>query len=110
MRKIESELRDAIRDFRPFHKGNTAFVKHFGSDDIWALYLHGNHIATFNRRSDTPTIPTEISLAGWNSNTTRSRLNALDGVSVHTKNFTPYLNGHEISVYGQYDPKTGMLR
>ena len=50
--------------------------------------LHGNIIAV---RYDNGDI--EISLAGWNTNTTRERLNGLEGVEVRTKQGQAYLNG-----------------
>ena len=104
MRKIESQLCEAIRNFRTLHKDNTAFVKDSWNKGKWTLLLHGNAIASFDQNSKHPTIPTYVSLAGWNSNTTRSRLNALDGVNIHNKNFIPYLNGREIDVDGWWDP------
>ena len=39
----------------------------------------------------------EINLCGYNTVTTRERLNGLSGVNLRNKNFTPYLNGVEIS-------------
>ena len=55
-----------------------------------ALYLHGNKIA------DHLNGKTVISLAGWDTHTTKERLNNLRGVSIHTKDFQPYLNGEPI--------------
>ena len=92
MRKIEEEMRYAIMNRKPFMKGNTEFRQN--SDGIWELFLHGNKIAKFeNNNSDKPT---EISFAGWVTVTTKSRLNALDGVHINVKNFIPYLNGKKL--------------
>lgn len=104
MRKIESELREAISNFRPFHKDNTVFTRDAFNEGKWTLCLHGNAIASFDQNGKHPTIPTYVSLAGWNTATTRSRLNALDGVEIRTKNFTPYLNGREIEADGWWSP------
>lgn len=62
-----------------------------------SLYLWGNEIARFNSDGKL-----EISLCGWNTPTTRERLNgvlSLGGynLKVSSKNFTPTINGVEIS-------------
>lgn len=103
MRKIESQLRESIRNFKPFHKDNTVFSRMPGTEEGWLLLLHGNAIATFDQGGKHPTIPTYISFAGWDTKTTCSRLNSLDGVHICHKNFTPYLNGVEIDVNGWFN-------
>ena len=55
------------------------------------MYLFGNLIA---RRVGNRV---QITMAGYNTNTTRERLNGLKGVSLCQRNFTPYLNGKEIN-------------
>lgn len=62
-----------------------------------SLYLWGNEIARFNADGKL-----EISLCGYNTVTTRERLNGvltLGGYNlrVSSKNFTPTINGVEIS-------------
>lgn len=106
MRKIEEELRDAINYERPFSKGNTVFHRKAGvnSDAVWELVLHGNPIAIFNMASHTPTIPEYVSLAGYPTKTTCSRLNALPGVCVNVRKGVPYLNGREIDSNGWWSP------
>lgn len=52
-----------------------------------ALFLHGNKIA--EKRSD----GLYVSNAGWMSNTTKERLNALPNVSIYQKNWQWYMNG-----------------
>lgn len=52
------------------------------------LYLHGNPIA--RRRLDLGTL--EITTAGWNTTTTKERLNGIPGVRVHTKAYQLFLN------------------
>ena len=62
------------------------------------LYLHNNCIAI--KKKDTGRI--EVSMAGWNTVTTRERLNGLPNVRVTQKDFIPYLNGKEIDPYEWY--------
>ena len=62
-----------------------------------SLYLHGHEIARHNESGQT-----EINLCGWNTPTTRERLNGLSGVSVCQKDFTPYLNGKAIDSNSWY--------
>ena len=69
MRKIESQMNSAIRRGVNWASGNTGV---FSDGNVSKVYLHGNHIATI---SDTGRI--KISDAGWQSNTTKSRLNAI---------------------------------
>ena len=68
MRLIEQQMNNAIRNGSDFRKDNTAVI-HDGPDAF--VYLHGNHIATVKDRS------LQIFDGGWQSNTTKSRLNAL---------------------------------
>lgn len=53
------------------------------------LKLHGNTIARKNVTAGT----LEITDAGWNTVTTRSRLNGLPGVRVYNRKCELYLNG-----------------
>ena len=83
MRKIEQQMNHAIRQGRNFSSSNTS-VQHDGAETF--VYLHGNHIATVRQNS--------ILLfdGGWQSNTTKSRLNALldefsYGARVFQRNF-----------------------
>ena len=73
MRKIESEMNNAIRNRMDWHKDNTEVCI---TGNTATVYLHNNHIATVQ--------PDKVTLydGGWRSNTTKSRLNAiLDGIS-----------------------------
>ena len=79
-RNISKMAADAFYSGRKFKQSNTRVENS-------ELYLHGNLIARMNTQ------------------TTRERLNALDGVSLTQKNFKPYLNGEEISELGWYDVK-----
>ena len=104
MRKIEHQLRTAISQFKAFSKDNTVFTRDAWNKGKWTLLLHGNPIASFDENAKRPTVPVSISLAGWNTKTTVSRLNALDGVHICNRKFTPYLNGREIDDCGWWDP------
>ena len=76
MRKIEQEMNSAIRYRRNFSKANTSvrcFKNRDGITTEMDVYLHGNHIASL----DTATNALTIKDGGWQSVTTKSRLNAL---------------------------------
>ena len=70
MRKIEAKMNKAMRFFLPFSSGNTTVVQHRNEMEV---FLHGNHIATL----DKATMDLFIFDGGWQSVTTKSRLNAL---------------------------------
>ena len=85
MRKIETQMNTAIWSKTNWTGSNTTVIT---EDNISTVMLHGNHIATYYH--DTK----ELALfdGGWQSNTTKSRLNALcaefaTGFSVFQKNF-----------------------
>ena len=68
MRKIEQLMNNSIRNRSDFCYSNT-MVTHNDGDAY--VYLHGNHIATVGDTFVT------IFDGGWQSNTTKSRLNAI---------------------------------
>jgi hypothetical protein len=80
MRKVTNQILSA------FYNNESKTVANTKTDGR-AIYLHGNKIA--EKRSD----GLYITNAGWQSNTTKERLNALQGVSIQQKDFTWYLNG-----------------
>jgi len=89
MRKIEAKMNKAMRHFLPFSSGNTTVVQHRNEMEV---FLHGNHIATLCKIS----MDLRLFDGGWQSNTTKSRLNALldefgGGDRVIQKDFTWYL-------------------
>ena len=89
MRKIEAKMNKAMRHFLPFSSGNTTVVQNDRDMDV---FLHGNHIATLCKIS----MDLRLFDGGWQSNTTKSRLNALldefgGGDRVIQKDFTWYL-------------------
>ena len=80
MRKIERQMNQAIRNGVNFSSSNTMVRQGWeGESDV---YLNGNHIATVKSNSII------IKDGGWQSNTTKSRLNALlDEFSYGTRVF-----------------------
>jgi len=92
MRKIESEMNAAVTNRYNFSKANTQVSI---DDRVANVYLHGNLIA---RVGDTFV---QILDGGWQSVTTKSRLNALlsavtgDG-GVFQKDFTWYYNSSKV--------------
>ena len=90
MRKIERQMNDAITNNVNWQSANTAVVYCEETNES-KVFLHGNHIATVG---DTWM---ELFDGGWQSNTTKSRLNALlsafgiDGEKVFQKNYQWYV-------------------
>ena len=86
MRKIEQQMNEAILNQKDFKKDNTEVIT---ISDCSFVYLHGNHIATVGKTLD-------ICDAGWQTVTTKSRLNALlnefaEGCYLFQKNFDWFL-------------------
>ena len=82
-------MNKAMRHFLPFSSGNTTVVQNDRDMDV---FLHGNHIATLCKIS----MDLRLFDGGWQSNTTKSRLNALldefgGGDRVIQKDFAWYL-------------------
>ena len=82
-------MNKAMRHFLPFSSGNTTVVQ---NDRDMEVFLHGNHIATLCKIS----MDLRLFDGGWQSNTTKSRLNALldefgGGDRVIQKDFIWYL-------------------
>lgn len=93
MRKI---TRDAIRAFnnnQPFKRGNTQIV--ISEDTLGIKYtsmkLHGNTIA-YKLIGDVGT-GLFILDGGWQTSTTKERLNGISGVNIVQRNFQWFLNG-----------------
>lgn len=89
MRKITQEAVNAFYNGQNYSNSNT-IVNELG------YFLHGNKIAEHNSLfANDGSKHINITLAGWNSNTTRERLNGLEGVRVTTKQGQAYLNGEK---------------
>ena len=72
MRKIEEQMNHAIRNKIAWCKDNTLTTFDNTIENCF-IYLHGNHIATYNYALK----KLELFDGGWQSVTTKSRLNAL---------------------------------
>ena len=93
MRKLEKQMNQAIRGQRNWAGSNTTvFTTDNGLEST--VYLHGNHIATYFHDDR----KLQIFDGGWQTNTTKSRLNAIlheftfGDCSVIQRNFTWFLN------------------
>jgi hypothetical protein len=74
MRKIERQMCDAIRDSKDWKLDNTEVINFYNDDKqlvVTSVYLHGNLIAELT--------DTDVTIydGGWQSVTTKSRLNAI---------------------------------
>jgi len=70
MRKIEQQMIEAVANNMSWTNANTS-VTYCPESDESRVYLHGNHIATVGDNF------LQVFDGGWQSNTTKSRLNAL---------------------------------
>jgi|8_EtaG_2_1085327.scaffolds.fasta_scaffold72020_2 hypothetical protein len=86
MRKITRQIVDAFWNRKPMTKGNSCVARL--PDGTAHMVLHGSIIATHG-----PNGEVSITTAGWNTVTTKERLNGIPGVSITQKNFELYLNG-----------------
>ena len=92
MRKIETEMNEAIRFCLDWNKDNTRVVTTEGTSKV---YLHGNLIAEVSRTAVT------LFDGGWQTTTTKSRLNAILAefvnpfVRVFQKDFTWYVKDED---------------
>ena len=91
MRKVEQQMNEAILNRKDFFKGNTSVENYITETGVREaiVKLHGNHIATIGDRL-------QICDAGWQTVTTKSRLNALlnefaEGCYVFQRNFDWFL-------------------
>ena len=84
MRKVTEQIKEAFEKGKAKTIGNT----HTDGNSVW---LHGNKII---KRDSSGLI--FWTLAGWNTPTTRERINGILDVGVHQVKFEPVLNGHTI--------------
>ena len=103
MRKIETQMNQAIKSNANWSSGNTQVVTNMG---VSTVYLHGNKIALIDDCSLT------LFDGGWQSTTTKSRLNALCsefcivGEGVFQKDFAWYVRQFVGAVNGKNVYKT----
>ena len=98
MRKIEETMNQMIRNGVAWSSGNTCITYDPTNNMSAEVFLHGNHIATVTDNALT------LFDGGWQSNTTKSRLNALinefcDGTKtgVFQKNWTWFVKAFGIT-------------
>jgi hypothetical protein len=84
MRKVTEQIKHAFFLGESLTVGNT-------TTDGTSVFLHGNEII---RRDSSELIL--WTLAGWNTPTTRERINGILNAGVHQVKHEPVLNGHEI--------------
>ena len=87
MRKITQEAIKAFYNATPFKKQNMEIEV---LPNVTIMKLHGNAIAYLYNN---PGRTLSITNCGWETNTTKERLNALRGVHITQKNVVWYLNG-----------------
>ena len=97
MRKLERQMNFAVSNKSNWCGSNTQVTFNENSN-CSSVRLHGHLIATF----DHSTRALKIDSCGWQSVTTKSRLNALisfvDGLGgIHQKDFRWYLNSSKIN-------------
>ena len=85
MRKITEQIKQAFEQGKSKKVGNTR------TDGV-SVFLHGNEII---RRDVSGLI--FATLAGWNTPTTRERVNGITGMSFHQVNHEACLNGQPIN-------------
>ena len=104
MRKIEQQMIDAIKSETDWKSGNTKVVNFFNDGDkcvVTSVFLHDNLIAEVTDTDMT------IFDGGWQTTTTKSRLNALcdefcvTGEGVFQKDFTWYVRKFVGAINGQ---------
>ena len=92
MRKIEREMNFAVSNKANWTKSNTG-VSYNDSTNCSSIYLHGHQIATVDHNLKA----VKLDSCGYETNTTKSRLNALlsevkTGCKVFQKNFDWFVN------------------
>jgi len=85
MRVITRKIKEAFEQGKSLKIGNT-------ETDGNRVWLFGNLI--IQRQEDTGKV--WATLAGWNTPTTRERVNGIAGLGVYQKDFSPMLAGQEI--------------
>ena len=86
MRKITQDAVNAFENNINYKSGNTQIV---GGQ----YFLHGNKIAEYSSLFNDGNRDIDITLAGYNTDTTRERLNGLQGVDIKVNKGVIYLNG-----------------
>jgi len=98
MRQIEKQMNFALSNKANWYKSNTS-VEFNESTNCSTVKLHGHSIATFDHNLKA----VKISSCGWETNTTKSRLNAIlaevkYGCGVFQKNFDWFVSYRDETV------------
>ena len=93
-RQITKESVRAFLNDQKFSKSNTTVSR---ADGVTSLILFGNRIAY---KKDGKLF---VTMCGYNTVTTRERLNGIPCLSVRSEKFTPYINGVKVSSYKTYE-------
>ena len=72
MRKIEQQMNRAIANKADWSSSNTR-VEYNNNTNCSSIYLHGHQIATYDQNNQA----VKLSSCGWQTVTTKSRLNAI---------------------------------
>jgi hypothetical protein len=105
MRKIEIQMNKAITDGIDWTSANTSV---FTTGDLSSVYLHGNLIAEVDSNG------IKLYDGGWQSNTTKSRLNAIlsehgiAGECVFQKNFEWFIRLYNGTEFFTTEFRSGM--
>ena len=96
MRKIEAQMNAAIAGRRNWSKDNTRVEVDKNGDTY--VYLHGHNIARIANNGDI-----QLSSCGWETVTTKSRLNAILECFVHIigiyqRDWVWYIQGRDFNV------------
>lgn len=99
MRQVTQNAINSFIQFEDCKDGNTEVLhkamlkngKYPKGDHFIVMELHGHEIAAMDSRGHS----LYITNAGWQTNTTKERLNGLNGVSIQQKRGVWYLNGKE---------------
>ena len=94
MRKVTKEIKEAFAQGKAKKVGNT-------ETDGQTVWLHGNAIVKRD-----PDGLVRWSLAGWNTPTTRERVNGIAKCGVHQVSFEPVLNGQVIDSFDWFASNT----
>lgn len=96
MRKIETAIIKAVNEKKTIKLSNRDYVEH--NNGLSKVYLHGNTIAVYNHEQKT----LAFTFAGWDTVTTKSRINAILSVFApatyycYHKNYQLYCGGSKL--------------
>ncbi len=96
MRKVTQQIKEAFEQGKSLKVGNTR-------TDGNTVWLHGNAIVKRD-----PDGLVRWSLAGWNTPTTRERVNGIANANVFQFKFEPVLNGQKINPFDWFASNTSL--